>query len=103
MGKQREVAVEEMFNQLSQDYLAGRQSPEISKEREVILNMLGAAPSNARILDIGCGPGTFFEGLLEKGRDILSSRLALRLESLFHDSRLFGWLGSVCIVRAVKS
>jgi ubiquinone/menaquinone biosynthesis C-methylase UbiE len=70
MRTKQEAAVEEMFDQLSENYLSGRQIPEIAHEREVILRSISGAHRYKRILDIGCGPGTFFEGLSNIGQEI---------------------------------
>ncbi len=70
MWEKREAAVEKVFNLLSQDYFLSMQRPEISHEREVILDMLGTASQYEKILDIGCGPGTLFDALLGIGQEI---------------------------------
>jgi ubiquinone/menaquinone biosynthesis C-methylase UbiE len=70
MGIKQEAAVEEMFDQLSRHYLSSRQVPEISHEREVILRSISRALKYKRILDLGCGPGAFFDSLLDIGQEI---------------------------------
>jgi predicted TPR repeat methyltransferase len=51
----------------------------------VILDILGTASHYERILDIGCGPGTFFDGLLSIGQEIHGIDISEKMIKVAHE------------------
>jgi len=70
MDKERKAAVEKQFDRDAGEYLSRHLTPEIMREKDRILDLVRAHTKYQRILDIGCGPGTISEDLLNIGENI---------------------------------
>ena len=65
MRKTRQEAVEEVFDIDSRKYLSKHVTPENNREKQRILNLVSKKSKYHNVLDIGCGPGTISEDLLQ--------------------------------------
>lgn len=84
-------AVETLFDATADEYLATHRTPEIMLSQRRMLRLLGDVRP-ARILDIGCGPGTIVEELLEIADHVtgvdLSPRMVETAVRRFSDPRV---------------
>ena len=82
MERLQESAVKKRFNHIADNYALKRDAPEIIRERERILNLIAGVTRYQRILDIGCGPGIFFDRLLDIGDEIHGIDISERMIEL---------------------
>jgi demethylmenaquinone methyltransferase / 2-methoxy-6-polyprenyl-1,4-benzoquinol methylase len=66
----RKSAVEELFDKDSSQYLYKHLTLEKIREKDRIINLVHKNAKYQRVLDIGCGPGTISEDLLEIGEQV---------------------------------
>jgi ubiquinone/menaquinone biosynthesis C-methylase UbiE len=87
---ERKAAVEAFFDQEADEYFARYRTPENILSQRRMLRLLGSARC-PRILDIGCGPGTIVEDLLDVGDHVagldLSERMVAAAKARFSDPR----------------
>jgi demethylmenaquinone methyltransferase/2-methoxy-6-polyprenyl-1,4-benzoquinol methylase len=65
MIEEKKSAVKEQFNKDSNQYLSKHLTSEKIREKDRILNLVFDKIKYQKVLDIGCGPGTISEDLLE--------------------------------------
>lgn len=65
MTEERKSAVREQFDKSSQQYLSKYLTKEKIRETKRIINLVDSKKKYQNVLDIGCGPGTITEDLLD--------------------------------------
>lgn len=68
--EERKSAVREQFDKDAAQYLSKHLTPEKLRERDRVLNLATGRKRYERVLDLGCGPGTISNDLLEISEEV---------------------------------